>query len=123
MNAIAGNVAVTAIWATISTVQTPPNFRPPPPAVVSRRRDDTPLVIFIAGRMPVTSVATIARPTPYAIDIGGSVDVIQNGRSSPSFAVEDERRQAPMHHALRDREARDCGKGAQHQPLRRRTDR
>ena len=34
MNAIAGNVAVTAIWATISTVQTPPNLRPPLPAAV-----------------------------------------------------------------------------------------
>ena len=64
MNAIAGNVTVTAICATISTVQTPPNFRPPPPAVVSRRRDETPRVILIAGRMPVTGVATIARPTP-----------------------------------------------------------
>src|SRR3954467_8441962 len=86
MNAIAGNVARAGIWATLRTVQKPPNFGPPPPAEAARRRDDTPLVIFIAGRMPVTSVAAVARPTPYAIDIGGSVGVIQNGKSLPSFA-------------------------------------
>jgi hypothetical protein len=60
----AGNMTVTAICVTMSTLQTPPNLGPPPPAVASRSREETAFVIFSAGRTPVTAVAKSARPMP-----------------------------------------------------------